>query len=342
MRKAIICGYYGRGNAGDEALLLALLERLPAPLTPIILSGNPSLTTKNYGVKSYSRQQIIQEIWHGKKDDYFIWGGGSLMQDATSWRSPIFYGGLMKLAQLKGLITIAYAQGIGPLNSPFTRWLTKDVLSKCHGVSVRDQASARLLEQWHIPHFSAPDPVWALSAKLNKSLKLPSSPHIGVNLRSHISLTETKLNTIIDALITLQKNTNANIILIPFQPQNDLILCQKVAEKLQGKNEIIQLDNPQELKGIFREIKMLIGMRLHSIIMGASEGCNCFALSYDPKVSQLMTELHIPGIELTAMGADAHTLAQQWLNLYTQGEGMGAQKREELKTSALLHEKLFD
>jgi len=38
---------------------------------------------------------------------------------------------------------------------------------------------------------------------------------------------------------------------------------------------------------------MAIGMRFHSLIMAAAE-C-CFALSYDPKVSQLMEELAMPG-----------------------------------------------
>jgi hypothetical protein len=52
------------------------------------------------------------------------------MQDVTSFASPIYYGGLMALAQLLGLKTIAWGQGIGPLNRPFTRWLTKKVLQK--------------------------------------------------------------------------------------------------------------------------------------------------------------------------------------------------------------------
>ena len=40
--QAVLCGYYGKGNGGDEALLATLLQMLPAHVTPLVLSGNPS------------------------------------------------------------------------------------------------------------------------------------------------------------------------------------------------------------------------------------------------------------------------------------------------------------
>ncbi len=341
MKKAIICGYYGQGNAGDEALLLSLLERLPNDIEPIVLSANPILTKKNYGVKSYSRLDICRQIILLGKKDYFIWGGGSLMQDVTSIKSPLFYAGLMKLAQQKGLITLAYAQGIGPLNSPFTKWITEQVLKNCQGISVRDKGSAKLLDQWGLNYFIASDPVWALSSKKNDKLNLLSSPLIGFNIRNHSTITERKIELFTQALQKLQKETKANILLIPFQESNDLFLCEKIGETLKHNYQIINIKNPQELKGIFQEITMLIGMRLHSLIMGASEGCKCFALSYDPKVSQLMEELNIQGYELDKMPNDAHKIANDWLNVYHNSHNLCEQKREELKQSALKHQQLF-
>ena len=49
--KAVLCGYYGMGNAGDEALLVSLLQMLPAEVEPIVLSGNQQATKKSYGVE---------------------------------------------------------------------------------------------------------------------------------------------------------------------------------------------------------------------------------------------------------------------------------------------------
>jgi len=341
MKKAIICGYYGQGNAGDEALLLSLLERLPDHFEPIILSANPLLTSKNYGVKSYSRFDICRQIISSKKGDFFIWGGGSLMQDVTSIKSPIFYAGLMKLAQLKGLTTLAYAQGIGPLNSPLTRALTKQVLKGCDGVSVRDKGSAKLLEQWGITHFIAPDPVWALSSQKNSDLQLLPSPLIGFNVRNHGTINEDKILLFSEALIKLQKKINGNILLIPFQAKNDLPLCEKIGQKLKTNYQIVNLENPLALKGIFQDITMLIGMRLHSLIMGASEGCQCFALSYDPKVTQIMEELNIQGYYLENMPDNAQKIADDWFQVYCQPPSLSPEKRKELKQSALEHQRLF-
>lgn len=349
MRKAIICGYYGQGNAGDEALLLAILERLPKDIKPIILSGNPTKTSEDYGVISYSRQGIIKQIFKLGKKDLFIWGGGSLIQDITSIKSPLFYLGLMILAQLKGLKTVAYAQGIGPIKTPFIQWLTKQVLKKCSGVSVRDRDSAKLMEKWGIKYIIGADPVWALSAKINPNLNLLPSPRIGVNVRScngavrsNSSLNEAKLEIIIQSLKQLQQQTSANIILIPFQESKDLEVCQKIGQLLTQNYQIVNLENPQELKGLFRELNLMIGMRLHSIIMASSEKCPCFALSYDPKVTNLMKEIEIDGYELDNFPTDVQTITEKWLKIYHNQPHLSDNTLDLLAKSALKHQTLFD
>lgn len=342
MNKAVICGYYGQGNAGDEALLVCVLERLPNSFQPVILSGNPNKTSEDYGVISYSRVGIIKQILKLGKKDLFIWGGGSLIQDVTGIKSPLFYLGLMILAQLKGLKTIAYAQGIGPIKTPFIRWLTKQVLKKCHGVSVRDQASAKLLKKWGIKYIIAADPVWALSSKINENLELLSKPRIAVNLRSHSSLTEEKIEIISQALIDFQKATKTNIIFVPFQKSKDLEICEKIGEKLRTNYQIIMIENPQKLKGLFKQIDMMIGMRLHSLIMAKSEGCKCFALSYDPKVTSLMAETDIEGYKLENLPYQANIITKKWLKIYENVANLSDNKTESLAKSALQHQNLFD
>jgi preprotein translocase subunit SecA len=123
---------------------------LPPQVEAIALSANPQETQKHYGVKSCPNRSWSEIFQVLRQADVFIWGGGSLMQDVTSLGSPLYYGGLMLLAQLLGLKTVAWAQGIGPLNHPLTRWLTRTVLRRCSAVSVRDQASQDLLKTWQV------------------------------------------------------------------------------------------------------------------------------------------------------------------------------------------------
>ncbi|RMF21514.1 MAG: polysaccharide pyruvyl transferase CsaB, partial [Cyanobacteria bacterium J083] len=312
-KRALICGYYGQGNAGDEALLVALLQMLPTGVEPIVISANPSQTQQLYGVASCPRTDTFTLLKAFKYTDLFIWGGGSLMQDVTSLKSPIYYASLMSLAQAKKLKTVAWAQGIGPLNSAFSRWLTKRVLKGCTAVSVRDNKSAQIVKEWGIEALIAPDPVWALNAK-PLQLELLSSPRVAVALRSHPLLTSKRLAILTQALLNFQAATNASVLLIPFQPAKDLAIAQAISQKLPvEKQQIIDLTEPRELKAVFQTVKMTIGMRYHSLIMAGSEGSICFALSYDPKVTQLMQELNLPGWELSQLPNEAEVITQAWL-----------------------------
>ncbi|MGK7895508.1 MAG: polysaccharide pyruvyl transferase CsaB, partial [Xenococcus sp. (in: cyanobacteria)] len=239
--KAILCGYYGMGNGGDEALLVSLLQMLPSQIEPIVLSGNPAQTSKLYGVTSCDRKSAFPIFQALKAADLFIWGGGSLMQDATSWLNPIYYGGLMALAQQQGLKTIAWAQGIGPLNRAFTRKITKQVLYGCAGISVRDYRSAKILEEWRISPLIAPDPVWALESKECNSLPdLPES-RVVVVLRSHPLLTPARLEILTQALQDFQQATDSYILIVPFQPTQDSELAHSLQQKLGEHSQVLSI-----------------------------------------------------------------------------------------------------
>jgi polysaccharide pyruvyl transferase CsaB len=339
--KVILCGYYGMGNAGDEALLVSLLQMLPESVEPIVLSGNPQETKKSYGVASCDRKSTFALLKILRQSDVFIWGGGSLMQDATSIASPIYYAGLMALAQQRGLKTIAWAQGIGPLNKPLTRWLTKQVLLGCNAISVRDNASAELLRNWQIEPIVAPDPVWALQSQTPPALPATDKPMVAVVLRSHPLLTSERLQILIQALQDFQTRSNSFILLIPFQPAQDRAIAQQIAAQLQQDYVIMSIPNPKQLKGLFKKVKMAIGMRLHSLIMAAAEGCRCFALSYDPKVSQLMSEINLPGYELKDLPSEPEIISIAWLAQLEQQQGIESLKIQSLVDRALIHQQLL-
>ena len=251
--KAVLCGYYGMGNAGDEALLVSLLQMLPQSVTPIVLSGDPQATKKQYKVASCDRKSTFAILNALKQSNAFIWGGGSLMQDATSMASPIYYAGLMALAQQRGLKTIAWAQGIGPLNKSLTRWLTKQTLLGCDAISVRDTASAELLSSWGINSVIAPDPVWAMTSEPGIQLENKSKPVVAVSLRSHPLLTTARLEIIIEALQDFQTETSSHILLIPFQPARDRAIAESISARLGHDTQILSVNDPKKIKGLFKQ-----------------------------------------------------------------------------------------
>lgn len=339
--RVLLSGYYGKGNGGDEALLATLLQMLPEHVTPVVLSGNPQETQQRYHVEVGDRMAPLSVIQALRSSDAFIWGGGSLIQDATSSISPFYYGSLMALAQKMKLKTVAWAQGIGPLKRSLTRSLARNTYSNCTKVSVRDRASAALLSDWQIPFILAPDPVWALESKPVPGLWDLPAPRVAVTLRSHPQLTQTRLANLTRALVDFQKATQTFILLLPFQKSEDLSIAETIQPQLADVSKIMCLEDPQLLKGVYRGVEMAIGMRLHSLIMAASEGCRCFALSYDPKVNRLMEDLDMPGWDLTSLPDDANLIGKTWMEHYANGDPLSAEKIQFLVDRALIHREVL-
>jgi polysaccharide pyruvyl transferase CsaB len=247
----------------------------------------------------------------------------------------------MGLAQQIGLKTIAWAQGIGPLNRGMTRRLAQRSFLNCTTISVRDRASAQLLSDWQIPFILAPDPVWALDSKPVPGLWDLPAPRVALTLRPHPQLTPERLSVLTQALVSFQKATQAFILLLPFQLSQDLAIAQLLHRAIPDQSQILTLEDPRQLKGVFRGVEMVIGMRFHSLIMAATEECRCFALSYDPKVTQLMEELELPGWELSQLPTDANIITKSWLECYANGDALSTAKIEFLVERSQIHQEVL-
>ena len=339
--QALLCGYYGFGNGGDEALLATLLQMLPPQVSPLVLSGDPKATAQLHGVETCSRQDPVAIFRAMRRSQAFIWGGGSLIQDATSRFSPVYYTGLMGLAQGMGLTTIAWAQGIGPLNHPTTKVLARRSFQGCAAISVRDAASAALASNWGLFVTLAPDPVWALEAQPPTAGELLPPPRVAVALRSHPHLTPARLQALTEALQLFQAKTQTSILLLPFQPVQDLAIAQFIHAQMPEVSQLLQLTNPRALKGVLQSVEMAIAMRLHALIMAAAEGCRCFAISYDPKVQQLVKDVACPSWELDQLSADPQTMMESWLDHYLNGQGLGLEQIRDRVDQSLRHQQVL-
>jgi polysaccharide pyruvyl transferase WcaK-like protein len=149
------------------------------------------------------------------------------------------------------------------------------------------------------------------------------------------------LEVLTQALVDFQKATQASILLVPFQFSQDLEIARAIAQKLPLEHHIMMLEDPRELKGLFCGVEMLIGMRLHSLIMAAAEACRCFALSYDPKVSRLMDEIDLPGWELSQLPEQPNRISTAWLEYYANGEALSGDRIQSLIERASMHQEIL-
>ncbi len=189
MLRIAVSGYYGFKNAGDDAILMALVTtvRALAPGAEItVLSSSPAETRQLYGVGAVNRWNPFGVIWTLLRSDLLLSGGGGLLQDVTGVRSICYYLVVVALALAVGKPVVYYAQGVGPVRTRFGRWLTRIVSNRVDLITVRDQASRDDLLAMGIcrpPLVVTADPVLALNpsqinnaggAELLETLRLPA------------------------------------------------------------------------------------------------------------------------------------------------------------------------
>jgi polysaccharide pyruvyl transferase CsaB len=171
-----VSGYYGFKNAGDDAILMALVNtiRALAPGAEItVLSNSPAETRQLYGVRAVNRWNPFGVIWALLRSDLLLSGGGGLLQDVTGVLSICYYLVVVALALAVGKPVVYYAQGVGPVRTRFGRWLARIVSNRVDLITVRDQASRDDLLAMGIcrpPLVVTADPVLALNpSQLNNA-----------------------------------------------------------------------------------------------------------------------------------------------------------------------------
>ena len=169
----LVCGAYGRGNAGDDAILEAIVAELREldPDLPIwVLSRNPNSTRLTYRVNSIYTFHFPRFLRRMTKTRLYINGGGSLMQDVTSHRSLWFYLFTISAAKLLGNRVLMYGCGIGPIHSESNRRRAAKVLQKrVDAITLRDTHSREELKRMGVDR---PDII--LSA--DPTVILPAAP----------------------------------------------------------------------------------------------------------------------------------------------------------------------
>ena len=293
----LINGYFGFANAGDEAVLAAMLADLRA-LAPgatfTATSGDPSQTRALHGCEAVGRQAPREVMEAIKKCDVFLSGGGSLLQDVTSVRNVVYYTGMLRMARLARRPTMMYAQGVGPLHSPVSRKLAQLAFGSADVATVRDPDSALLLRMIGVGRAVeiTADPVWNLR---------PAAPpprvagRWVVALRSWPGADEQAVARIVETLRAAAAEQRAQLKFLAMQPgPDDEVLSGLVeaGEKLETRGQ-----TPAEIVALAASGDLMIAMRLHALIFAASQGVATVALGYDPKVAALAKLWDCPLLE---------------------------------------------
>lgn len=302
----VICGAYGKGNSGDNAILNAIVEQLHHidPDLPITaLSRDPMETKLCAGIDAVYTFSVFKIGRLLRRTKLYISGGGTLMQDATSTRSLLYYLFSIRQAHRCGCKVMLYGCGVGPISKERNQKRTAKVLNRyVNIISVRDRYSIDTLEQLGVTepeiHLNAdpallidPPDTDELRSYLRRSGLVEGKSYVMIALRPWDGFTE-KIGAFAAAAEYLHREYGLIPLLYAMEPARDEAAVKAVAEKIHCPHLVLSAGtNGAEILALVRRMSLVISMRLHTLIFASGQGVPVVGIVYDPKVSGFLDYL---------------------------------------------------
>jgi polysaccharide pyruvyl transferase CsaB len=310
MKRVLISGWYGNGNLGDEAVLAGMLRAIAAAdetIEPVVISDDPRRTAREHRVRTRSRNRTNHRTrlflearamprYHG-----LAIGGGGLIKDfgdrpgnVHAWLRP----GI--LAALMGKPASWYAIGVDDVRHAESRAVIRRAAARARLITVRDAGSARALFGLGVdrePVVTA-DPA-VLTVAPDASWRAEERPLVTVCPRRWKStgagvdrpdLEERVLSELAGALDLLVDQHGARVQLVPFRSvpgDDDAEVCADLAGRMTRSADVNVLplpDSPEAAGELVARSQLVVGTRLHSLILAAAAAVPAFGLEYMPKV----------------------------------------------------------
>lgn len=339
-RKMVIHCASGMENSGDEAILQVLLRRYTPEFEVAVISLCPEKTLALHGAmgiralgeRDAACRQAIADC------DVFILGGGGLLQDKTTIFNPSRWLAKLRLAQRMGKTTCLYANSVGELRFGINRRMAARALKKVHLITLRDALSAELLERLGVagaqvtadPAFSLEPPTPEEQAAARQKYDLPreyvciairhwydTNAVIPVKIATRLGLRSRKnarqyaRYTSVMAEITQRINDELGLpaVFLSMCRGRDAGVARDILAKLPQNLGNFTIDEPsmtpQDALAVIGQSKLLLGMRLHSLIYAADLGVPMVPIVYQDKVAGLAQMLGAEAVHVDTMDADA-------------------------------------
>ena len=299
----VICGAYGRGNAGDDAILEAILQEMRAidPDMPItVLTKDPKATRLTYRVRTAGRMDVLTWKKAMRHAALYINGGGSLIQDVTSRRSLWFYLHNIQAAHKAGCKVQMYGCGIGPVLREQHRQLAARVLNASVDViTLREPDSLKELQSMGVTKpeiLLTADPALTLPAAnsdeidsvLLRSGIPPRGNYLCFALRNWKGFEE-KAPLFGQAAQYAYETYGLTPVFAAVEKHLDPVAGRLAAAGLKIPHYFLDdAGSAGTIIGALSRMQAVVSMRLHALIFAAGQGIPLAGVVYDPKVSAFL------------------------------------------------------
>ena len=332
--KALLMGYYGAGNLGDEMMLVCLRQWLEAQEVSVtVLSEYPRRVEEDHGLPAVQNWPLLGEwSWRAAclkggalsvlrtvaRHDALIVGGGDLVRDDLGWRGFFFPMEKVVAALLLHKKVYFVNVGIGRPRTRYARRLLRWALPRAEQIIVRDQRSISVCRECGAEDRTtfASDVVVSLKDFLKRNAgdepvvtaSARTRPYVIVSLREaadtfgQFTLDDDRIGTIAGALDDIVARGDCDVIFVPFQSGeiDDSRIHQRVMAKMQHQarttNRPWTADIGETCR-LFADARGVVAMRLHAAVLAVSFDRPCVVLPYDHKLREFAHLCGLPCIE---------------------------------------------
>jgi len=335
-RLLIYGGWYGSGNLGDDAILIGLRNLLSDVISDLeiaALSIDVSQTKRVCNVEAFplkSPRELLTPRPGLEITDYrhhFEWADACILTGGT----PIYdYDHISRiihcrLPRLLGKELICFGIGVKPVRSFHGKRLVRWLLEDTAAVSTRDPSSERELRKMGLEgdiRVTGDSALFLDSEEGDtatlEELGLGALNHpiafcpraLSPNHRAHYHAplthaTITKLRKNIATVADRLTETGYDVVFIPMHQtpgDDDTAEITKIREMMNETSAVtVYPGSPQKALWILRRMELVLGLRLHSLILAATAGVPIVGIDHDPKIRGFMeyagAEDYLSGVE---------------------------------------------
>lgn len=228
--------------------------------------------------------------------DVLIIGGGNMIFDMYKRTlGANRFDQYVSIAKNQNKIVFANSLGIGPFQTVFQVKSATRALNKCDYVTFRDESSHKLYEKYNeLPAKQSRvsiDPVFMIE---NQSQGTTDTNVIGINIINNPVYTKdkSKYKKVKEGYIKLiqhmAKNYDSKIVLFSTETRDYEVIEDIFSEVSGTKNvSVRKISDINSLLSLYNDLSLLIGTRMHSMIIAYTQHIPVVGLSWQPKVKAM-------------------------------------------------------
>lgn len=318
-----IVGNYGNDNQGDESILDGIITQVENAYqidrkNILVFTNNPEQTKQRYGTdvaplfihRKTDPMKFIATIQHHRKIfptlDLLLIGGGGILMDLYK-NNPFVYGMYGLLVRMTKIPAAIFGAGVGPINTFIGKQFIKMTATAAKVIAVRDEESKQMLRDIGVkqPINVIMDPAFYL--RYNEEPQKNAKPlKIGVTAITYFhdsywpTHDEKKYGAYIQGMADnldniLAKEPEAEIEFFSTKHPYDTVTTKDIRDLMTHKDRTIVHDkmlNHQEIIRLITDLDLVIGTRLHSLILSIVAKTPIIGVGYHDKVMDVMESAH--------------------------------------------------